>query len=96
MFQKGSRYEKCATFTAPQDGGDAFPGIRARQISPARGQVEHVVKSGDRLDLLALYYYNDDRLWWRIVDANPGYLFGNDMMLDSQQGSVILIPKAKE
>jgi len=58
--------------------------------------VEHVIAAGDRLDLLARHYYNDDRLWWRIVDANPAFLYAGDMVLESKEGQVILIPKAKE
>lgn len=96
MFQKGSRYEKCVQFTALPDGTIPFEGIRPRAIGVATGVVEHQVKAGDRLDLLARHYYNDDRLWWRIVDANPDFLFGGDMVLEAMEGLVILIPKAKE
>ncbi len=96
MFQKGSRYEKCVTFTPDPAGTAVFAGIRPRSIGPATGVVEHVVKAGDRLDLLARHYYNDDRLWWRIADANPDFLFAGDMVLEEMEGRVILIPKAKE
>jgi len=96
MFQKGSRYEKCEKFAPSSDGSTVFTGIRSRAMGPATGVVEHVVKAGDRLDLLARHYYNDDRLWWRIVDANPDFLYGGDMLLESMEGLVILIPKAKE
>jgi len=54
------------------------------------------VQAGDRLDLLARHYYNDDRLWWRITDANPDFLYAGDMVLEGMEGRVILIPKAKE
>ena len=73
-----------------------FTGIRPREIGTAGGVIEHVIKTGDRLDLLAGHYYNDDRLWWRIVDANPEFLFGGDMVLDTMEGQVILVPKARE
>ncbi|MEA5115249.1 MAG: hypothetical protein VB050_14610 [Geobacteraceae bacterium] len=96
MFQKGSRYEKCAKFTPDSDSAVVFAGVRPRSIGPATGVVEHVVKAGDRLDLLARHYYNDDRLWWRIVDANPDFLYAGDMVLEEMEGRVILIPKAKE
>lgn len=96
MFQKGSRYEKTAGFEPSADGTTLFAGIRPRTMSPASGVVEHVVKAGDRLDFLARHYYNDDRLWWRIVDANPDFLYGGDMVLEEMEGLVILIPKAKE
>ncbi len=96
MFQKGSRYENCVRFAPRPDGTVVFAGVRPRSIGPATGVVEHLVTAGDRLDLLARHYYNDDRLWWRIVDANPSFLYGPDLMLEDMEGRVILIPKAKE
>lgn len=96
MFKKGSRYENTRTFDPTPAGLTVFEGIRPRAIGPATGVIEHVIKTGERLDLLAGNYYNDDRLWWRIVDANPEFLFGGDMVLDRMEGQVILIPKARE
>ena len=96
MFNKGSRYEKSQTFAPGPDGETVFPGIRAREIDPAPGVVEHVVQAGDRLDLLARHYYNDDRLWWRIADANPHFVFGADLLVAANEGQVILIPRVKE
>ncbi len=91
MFVKGSRYEAARRF----EGAD-FAGVRPRDIGPATGVVEHVVAAGDRLDLLARHYYNDPRLFWRILDANPDILFGGDIELSDLEGEIILIPKAKE
>ncbi len=93
MFLRGSRYQNAKSF-----GGDetSFQGVRAREIGDAEGVVEHVIKQGDRLDLLARHYYNDGRLWWRILDANPDFLYGGEMLLDDYQGEIILIPKARE
>jgi len=96
MLKKGSRYEKAPTFDATSDGLTVFEGIRPRDIGTATGVIEHVIQAGDRLDLLAGHYYNDDRLWWRIVDANPEFLCGGDMVLDTMEGQVILVPKARE
>ena len=83
-------------FEPRASGAVVFPGIRPREIGPATGVIEHEVRSSDRLDQLARHYYNDDRLWWRIVDANPAFVFGLDMLGDELAGAVILIPKAKE
>ena len=96
MFKKGSRYENARPFDPGPGGETVFEGVRPRAIGPATGVIEHVVKSGDRLDLLAGNYYNDSRLWWRIVDANPEILFAGDMVLDEMAGQVVLIPKARE
>ena len=96
MFQKGSRYEKSVRFAPSPDGTIPFEGIRPRAIGPATGVVEHPVKAGDRLDLLARHYYNDDRLWWRIADANPEFAHAAMMLAEDQVGRIILIPRARE
>jgi nucleoid-associated protein YgaU len=71
-----SRYAAARPFTPPADGRAPFPGLRPRPIAAAEGVLEHLVKAGDRLDLLARHYYNNDRLWWRILDANPELFLG--------------------
>lgn len=79
MLLKGSRYEGARPF-ADDGAGPPFPGLRAREIAPAPTVLEHTVQAGDRLDRLARHYYNDDRLWWRIVDANPEVFYGGDLL----------------
>jgi hypothetical protein len=96
MLVKKSRYRDAKTFEPLSDGSEVFPGLRARSIGPATGMIEHEVSASDRLDQLARNYYNDDRLWWRIVDANPEFVFGPDMLGEDMAGRVILIPKIKE
>lgn len=76
MLTSDSRYRDTTLFQRRSDGSIVFPGIRSRPIGPAEGVIEHALRAGDRLDLLAQHYYNDDRLWWRILDANPQLLFG--------------------
>ena len=92
MFQKNSRYAKARLFTSKEDATRVFAGIRPRTIQQAPGVIQHTVKAGDRLDLLARHYYNDDRLWWRIVDANPEFLYGRDLVSEEMEGRIILIP----
>ncbi len=94
MFLRDSRYQDALPFTGEEDS--RFQGVRPREIGPAEGVIEHVIKRGDRLDLLARNYYNDDRRWWRILDANPDILYGGDLLLDNHEGEIILIPKSKE
>ena len=96
MLQKGSRYEKARLFESKEDGTEVFGGTRPREIDPATGVIQHTIKAGDRLDLLARHYYNNNRLWWRIVDANPKFLYGGDMVLEEMEGQMILIPKIRE
>ncbi len=96
MRLRGSRYEDVKAFAPVADGTAPFPGLRARDIGPAAGVLEHTVVAGDRLDLLALQYYNDDRLWWRILDANPGVPLGGGLLLSDLAGSTLVIPRAKD
>ena len=96
MLVKKSRYRDARTFDPLSDDSEVFPGLRARRIGSATGVIEHEVQASDRLDQLARNYYNADRLWWRIVDANPEFTFGPDMLGEEMAGQVILIPKLKE
>jgi len=90
------RYKNSRRFSTDDYGKEVFPGYRERPVETAAPVVEHVVISGERLDLLALHYYNDCRLWWRIIDANPDIVFAGDLLLDDWAGEVILIPRASE
>ena len=92
MFLKKSRYKN----TSPFDPSEDFTGVRPREIGTASGVIEHTINSGDRLDLLARHYYNDDRLWWRILDANQDILHGGDLCITDRIGDTILIPRARE
>lgn len=96
MLTTKSRYKNSKSFTEDENGERIFEGVRARDIGSPTGVIEHEVQHGDRLDLLARHYYNDDRLWWRIVDANPDIMFPQDLLNDETRGLVILIPKAKD
>jgi nucleoid-associated protein YgaU len=93
MFSKKSRYENARLFSAKEDGTILFAGVRPRQIGDAAGVIQHTVQAGDRLDLLARHYYNDENMWWRIMDANPEFMYGGDILSDEMEGQTILIPK---
>ena len=112
MLLPKSRYRKTRSFSAPDGGEVPFRGLRPRSIGPATGLVEHTLREGDRLDHLARHYYNDDRLWWRILDANPQIVFGGGLLPvedwrptgssesssddESLVGQIILIPRGEE
>ena len=91
---KGTRYGKSPFFTRNEKGDQVFKGVRSRKIAPAAGVIEHVLAKDERLDLLALQYYNDSSLWWRIVDANSDIVFAGDLMVAKKVGTVISIPRA--
>ena len=96
MAANKSRYREALPFAAANASQTAFRGMRPRHIGNATGVLEYTIKEGDRLDLLAQYFYVDSRKWWRILDANPDILFGADLMLDDAVGETILIPRAGE
>jgi hypothetical protein len=79
---KRSRYADVAPFEPDPLGRSAFAGLLPRPITRAPGAVEHGIVSGERLDRMSLDYFNDDRHWWRIVDANVGFLCGTDMVVE--------------
>jgi len=96
MIKKGSRYQDAVGFVGQNGKEPVFGGIRSRKIGPAHGVLEYTLKEGDRLDLLSLYFYNNTRRWWRILDANPQIIFGADLMLSEYVGETILIPRSTE
>jgi nucleoid-associated protein YgaU len=61
--------------------------LRIQQPEPGAEMARHVVTQGETVDLLARRYYGDERLWWRILDANPLVY-----PLDLQPGDVLNIP----
>lgn len=96
MSMKRSRYENAKLFAGEDGRAPHFRGLRPRPIEPAAGVLEYTIQEGDRLDLLALHFYNNMHRWWRILDANPQILFGADLMLKKYVGETILIPRAVE
>lgn len=48
-----------------------------------------IVKSTDRLDLLAAQYFNNSKLWWLIAVING--LPGDSVVVE--QGTILFIPK---
>ena len=53
------------------------------------GAYYHTFSVSDTLEGLAYEYYNSEKLYWVILDANPKYM----SELDIQVGDVIIIPK---
>lgn len=92
MRKKGSRYEN----TRPFSEQSGFAGFRERPISAAAGILEHTVLHTDRIDLLAQSYYQNDRRWWRVMDANAEFLYGVELLDEQMQGDVIAIPPSRE
>ncbi len=89
---KRSRYDDAKPFAPDPLGRTDFKGLQPRAIARAPGALEHSIVAGERLDLLALSFFNDDRYWWRIVDANAGFLCGTDMTLEIADAGAALDP----
>jgi hypothetical protein len=95
MIEKGSRYENAVRFAPDDEGNLRFRGIRPRAIGAARAVLEHYLRVGERHDLLASHYYNEQRLWWRILDANPDVLNAGDLEA-RDPADPLLVPRARE
>ncbi len=96
MLTLKSRYRSVPLFQDRADGSPGFAGLRPRTVTTAIGVIEHEIHAGDRIDYLAHNYYNDDRHWWRIVDANPGIVRVGVTLDDGHKGQMLLIPKARD
>jgi hypothetical protein len=96
MPAKGSRYQDAVFFRGENGEAPKFRGQRPRAIGAASAVLEYRIKEGDRLDLLALYFYNNDRKWWRLLDANPWVIFGDDLSLAPYVGETLFIPAVLE
>jgi hypothetical protein len=53
-----------------------------------------IARSGDRVDNLALEFYDDIDLWWVIVQANPNRVRRDSFFI--KPGTVVRIPRGVE
>ncbi|MGK7890127.1 MAG: hypothetical protein AB4042_12400 [Leptolyngbyaceae cyanobacterium] len=73
--------------TAPDGTTRQAFALRLRKQQTTRHATRHQVIQGEGIDLLAQRLYGDERLWWRILDANPIVY-----PLDIQPGDVLNLP----
>ncbi len=95
MIDRTSRYASTRSYRAPGES-EGFAGLRCRQPEPATPVLEHTLGAWDRPDQLARYYYGDPHRWWRLLDANPEWLFAGDLLEASAVGQVLLVPAREE
>lgn len=74
MFSKTSRYKKLPGVITIDAGGRSLESKGIRLLVEAPGTFLHTVEENDRLDHLAYKYYKQSSKWWRICDANPGFM----------------------
>ena len=60
-----------------------------RLLPEVSGTFLHTIEENDRLDHVAYKYYKQPRKWWRVCDANPGFmapqgLLGKEPMMTVQ------------
>jgi hypothetical protein len=70
MFDPKSRYVKAETYSVTDARGRQ---VKAIAPAPPPDQVQlgiHLLKQGERLDLLAAKYLNDPAGYWRIAEQN--------------------------
>ncbi|HEY2014010.1 MAG TPA: LysM domain-containing protein [Bryobacteraceae bacterium] len=92
-FPADSRYYRSATlqYTAPDGQSVTY---LARRFVPKPGApnystvAKHLVRSGDRLDLIAAKYLGDPLIYWLLCDAN-GAIRPNELV--ETPGTVIAI-----
>ena len=70
MFDPGSRYEDLGTYQVTDGRGRTVTLARTRFIPPTPGVAGRRIVQQDRQDLLAMEFYRDPELFWRIADAN--------------------------
>jgi hypothetical protein len=71
MPGRTSRYRSVPGMTAATPDATAPSVPELRPLPEVTGTYRHVLRSGERLDLLATTYYGRPSEWWRICDANP-------------------------
>jgi nucleoid-associated protein YgaU len=92
MFSKQSRYYRVGDCITRDVRGNYNKVKRMRRIDKLDRALTHVVKEGDRLDLLAYRFYGDPTKFWLICDANQP-MFPFELM---DPGRRIIIPQEKE
>ena len=97
MFFKGSRYALVGEALIDDGKGHIVRYKKTRFIPETAGPMlpigsMHMVRQGDRLDLIANLYFRDPERFWRICDANA-ILWPDE--LTAEPGDKILIPAAE-
>jgi len=72
---------------APDGSERQVVSLRLTRPQPKAVVARHMVMQSESLDSLARRFYGSERLWWRILDANP-VLYP----LDIQPGDVLDVP----
>ncbi len=74
MFGKSSRYAKLKDTTVSDAQGRTLQAKAVRVLPEAGASFPYTVTEADRLDHLGYRAFRKSGLWWRICDANPGFM----------------------
>jgi hypothetical protein len=92
-FGPSSRYANVAIGRYQVSAGDDGVAYVLRRFVPQARDIplatQHIVRAGDRIDLLAAHYLADVELYWRVADANA---VTNVLELTATPGQRIAIP----
>ena len=89
MFSKISRYKKLTSIVTTDARGRSLESQQIRLLPGVSGTFLHTIEENDRPDHLAYKYYKQPLKWWRICDANPGFmsplaLFGDETIVSTR------------
>ena len=90
MFFDGSRYARVPDAVFTDDDGRSAQLKRTREPALTELALVYQVRTGDRLDALAVKFYRDPRKWWLIADANTDVLALEQLL---EPGRMLNIPK---
>ena len=93
MLHPGSRYEDARTFDPSPPGIPEL--LRPRDIEPTEDVLEHTLARGHRADTLAIDYYGEPRLWYRVLDSNPQIVCASDLESEELEGHILVIPRRR-
>ena len=84
-----SRYAKLPSYeiVGPDGSPRKVLGIPWKKNPQPSESIRHRLRQRDDIDLLSFRFYGDERLWWRILDANPLVY-----PLDLEPGTMLEIP----
>ena len=83
-----NRYIYATNLTTPNTKRKYLGSVIYPKIKPSDNDTYIISQSSDRLDVLALKYYNDQTLWWIIATANNL----NDASYSIEAGKQLRIP----
>ncbi|MFJ2902490.1 hypothetical protein [Streptomyces sp. NPDC087212] len=92
-YPRDSRYHDAEIGVHRQPDGTEVRYTKRRLLPPLdqRETQEHVVRAGERPDLLGQRYFGEPGQWWQIADANPVL---DPRELTDEAGRVIDVPVA--